>query len=325
MSAPGPQAMPTMTGIDSRPRTAFPPAILALGMALLLAALLAYANSFSVPYLLDDTTAIQENSTLRKAWPLWEALSPPTHTGLGGRPVANLTFVLNYAISGESLAGFHTVNLLLHFLAALTLGGVVRRTLQRPALRARFGDEAARLALAAAGIWLLHPIQTQSVTYLSQRTEVLFGLCYLFCLYAFIRAVEAKRPLGWYSLAVLSALAGVASKESMVTVPVMILAYDLLLVSGPHPASVRSRRGGFYLALAGSWLLLALLMRELPDRGVGFGTTMSPGAYALIEGQAIVRYALRSVWPTPLIFDHGTDFPAARPPSWRRASSAATP
>lgn len=302
-----------MTASNGHPRKSIPLHSLFAAAALFCAALLVYANSFEVPFLLDDTATLQENAALRRTWPLWNAFSPPTDTGVGGRPIANLAFVLNYAATGESLPGFHAVNLLIHILAALTLFGVVRRTLQLPALGGRFDRDAALISLVVATLWLLHPIQTQSVTYLSQRTELLLGLFYFLSFYAFSRAATDRRPLVWQVVAVLSCFAGVASKESMVTAPVMLLVYDYLFVSEGNLATLRSRRGWFYVALATSWLLLAALMRDLPSRGVGFGSVMAPGPYALIEGQAILRYALLSVWPTPLIFDHGSDFAPASP------------
>lgn len=297
----------------AHPPRSHAPVLLILAGGLLFAALLAYANSFSVPYLLDDSATLQNNPALRQAWPLWPVFSPPTNTGVGGRPIANLAFVLNYAVTGESLAGLHTVNFLLHVLAALTLLGVVRRTLQLPVFGEGVAREASLIGGGAAALWLLHPIQTQSVTYLSQRTELLMGLFYFLCLYTFVRAVTAPRPLGWYLLATLSCLAGVASKESMVTAPALLLVFDYLFVAQRNWSVLRAKRLWFHLALASSWLLLALLMRDLPARGVGFGTTMDSLTYALIESEAVLRYALLTVWPRPLIFDYGVDFTPTAP------------
>src|SRR5690242_4678536 len=72
-----------------------------------IAAGLAYANSFSVPLLLDDWATLSHNPGLRDAWPPWLMLNPPAGTGVTGRPVANISFVLNHAASGLSLPGLH--------------------------------------------------------------------------------------------------------------------------------------------------------------------------------------------------------------------------
>jgi hypothetical protein len=86
-----------------------------------------------------------------------------------------------------SVRGYHVFNLIVHLLGALVLFGIARRTLLQPALRARFGSAATPLALAVALLWAVHPLLTESVTYVIQRAESLMGLCYLLTLYCFIR------------------------------------------------------------------------------------------------------------------------------------------
>src|SRR3954464_10539379 len=84
----------------------------AAAMAVL--AVIAYARSFSVPLILDDWVTIQHNPALQKIWPLWSMFMPVETTGLGGRPIANASFVLNYALTGPSLFSLHAVNLCIH-------------------------------------------------------------------------------------------------------------------------------------------------------------------------------------------------------------------
>src|ERR1019366_8906747 len=85
-------------------------------------------------------------------------------------------------------SSYHALNLAIHVLAALALFGSVRRTLLQPRLRSRFGTAALPLAFSATLLWMLHPLQTESVTYLAQRAESLAGLFLLLTLYAFIRS-----------------------------------------------------------------------------------------------------------------------------------------
>jgi hypothetical protein len=92
---------------------------------------------------------------------------------------------------GLSVRGYHAVNLLIHICAGLALLGIVRRTLLLPGLRHRYGEAALPLAAFAALLWTLHPLQTESVTYISQRAESLMGLFYLLTLYGFIRSVRS--------------------------------------------------------------------------------------------------------------------------------------
>jgi len=169
--------------------------MLAVAAILILAALGAYSNSFKVSFLLDDSSSISDNSSIRQLGRIGDVLSPPATGTTAARPLLNLSFALNYAVSGLSVPGYHAVNLLIHICAGLALLGIVRRTLLSPGLRHRYGEAALPLAAFAALLWTLHPLQTEAVTYISQRAESLMGLFYLLTLYCFIRAdVGRGRP-----------------------------------------------------------------------------------------------------------------------------------
>ncbi len=269
----------------------------------------AYANSFAAPFVFDDGKSIVSNPTIRQLWPLSEVLSPPSNlTGAAGRPVVNLTLALNYAVGGLDVRGYHIVNTLIHALAALTLYGIVRRTLLRPVLRERFGVSAMPLALAVALIWALHPLQTESVTCVVQRTESLMGLFYLLTLYGFIRAVEAPAPRRWWIFTVVVCLLGMATKEVMVSAPLLVLLYDRTFVAGSFAAAWR-QRGRWHAALAATWVLLLGLAVQSGQRGgvAGFGLGVSAWEYALTQCRAIILYLRLSVWPSPLVVDYGTN------------------
>ncbi len=270
------------------------------------AALLAYANTLPAPLIFDDHPAITENASIRR---FSTALSPPADgRGVTGRPVVNLSFALNFAAGGLDVRGYHATNLAIHLLAGLALLGVLRRTLQQPPLRARFGAASLPLATAAALAWTLHPLQTESVTCLAQRTESLVGLCYLATFYAFVRALEPGAARRWRVLAVVACLAGMATKEVMVTAPVLLLLYDRTFVAGSFAEAWR-RRKTFHLALAATWLLLAwLVLGQAGSRGNSEGAALVPTvfSYALTQCGAIIRYLGLALWPHPLVLDYDT-------------------
>jgi protein O-mannosyl-transferase len=222
-------------------------------------------------------------------------------------------------------AGYHAFNLAIHLLAGLTLYGIVRRTLLRPGLSERFGASAEWIALAVALLWTVHPLQTEAVTYISQRSRESF---YLGCLVylrrdACIESVFAARNSGkrqrspasrrdpaglrlrcpfedsaiarmWFVLSVAACFLGMASKEVMVTAPVMVLLYDRTFVSGSFREAWH-QHWRLYLGLAGSWLLLGCLMVGLHNRNVGYGLGMTWWGYALTECRAVVQYL---AWPS---------------------------
>ena len=275
--------------------------------ALVAAVLAAYANTLAVPFLLDDIGAIAENPTIRRLWPLSEVLTPPANAGVGGRPIANLSFALNHAVGGLEVRGYHAVNLAIHLGATLVLFGLVRRTLLLPRLRGEAleaGPGATFTAGAAALLWALHPLHTESVTYLSQRTESLMGLCYLATLYCYGRATQ-EPGRGWAVAAFLACLLGMATKEVMVTAPVAALLYDRTFVSGSLRAAWRQHHR-LLLMLAATWLLLLVLLADVRERGVAHAS-VAWWEYALTSARAIVHYLRLAVWPAPLVFDYGTD------------------
>lgn len=277
--------------------TDFP--VLRAAVVLVVAVAAAYANSFRGPFVFDDIRTLAENPTIRA---FSSALFPPANgMTTSGRPLANLSFALNYALSGSTVWSYHALNLAVHVLAALTLFGLVRRTLAQ-----RRDSSANAIAFTAALLWALHPLQTESVTYLVQRTEALCALCLLLTLYCGARAF-ASGSRRWAALSVAACFGGMACKEVMAAAPLLVLLYDRAFFAGSFGAALRARPR-YYAALAASWLLLAALVLHSGDRGgsAGFATTTTPLAYALTQLVALPRYLGLAFVPRPLVFDYGT-------------------
>jgi hypothetical protein len=188
------------------------------GVVIALAVLAAYGNSLHGPFVFDDLTSIPENPTIRHLADLGQVLSPPSVAGtsVAGRPLVNFTLAMNYAWGGLDVVGYHAFNIVIHLLSGLTLFGIGRRTLMRFPARAFSPASVPRgsgavgtnpdqkadlipllLAFAVALLWSLHPLQTESVTFVVQRTESLMGLFYLLTLYCFIRGAASSRPRLW--------------------------------------------------------------------------------------------------------------------------------
>jgi tetratricopeptide (TPR) repeat protein len=278
---------------------------LGAGLIIFFAILAVYLNSFQGPFVFDDVTGIAENPTLRH---LSSALFPPPGAlTVSGRPVLSLSLALNYAVSGTDVGSYHAVNLLIHLLATLTLFGLVRRTLARMATGGRSaGPWGSTLsALAVALLWGLHPLQTESVTYIVQRAESLMGLLYLLTLYGFVRYAETGRK-AWAWVSVLGCLLGMGTKEVMVSAPVIVLLYDRAFISGSFQEAW-GRRKNLYACLAGTWILLAFLVILNGDHAgtAGFSAGQGCLAYWLTQFPAIVRYLGLSICPYPLVFDYG--------------------
>ena len=262
-----------------------------------------YHNTFHVPFLLDDDDSISRNPTIRS---FATAFFPPTQSGItvSGRPLLNFTLAINYHLGGTNVVGYHVGNLLIHCAAALTLFGIVRQTLRLPKLEPRFGAYATPFAWFVAALWALHPLQTESVTYIIQRAESLVGLCYLFTLYAFIRATQSASRT-WAVVAGFSCILGMAAKEVMASAPLLIFLYDRTFVSGSFREAWHQHRR-LHLAFASGWLLLGALVLASGGRGttVGFAQ-VSAWDYLLTQASAIIRYLRLAVLPNDLVFDYG--------------------
>jgi tetratricopeptide (TPR) repeat protein len=271
------------------------------GLFLAAAAAAAYSNTFAVPFVYDDGPSIADNPTLRH---LGSAFLPPFNLTVGGRPVLNATLALNFHFGGINVGGYHAVNLAILVLSGLALYGILRRT---PV--PRLGPGATRAAFCAALLWVLHPLLTESVTYVIQRAESLMGLFYLLTLYCFIRGAGAPqaRAAPWYVLSVCSCLLGMGTKEVMVSAPLIVLLYDRTFVAGGFRDAL-GRRRWFYAGLGATWLALALLVLSTHGRGAtaGFGSGISWWSYLLAQLPAIVHYLRLCFWPSPLVFDYGS-------------------
>jgi hypothetical protein len=256
-----------------------PPQAAGRGLILAGAVTAVYAQTFSVPLLFDDNAGIGSNSTIRHWSTAWWG---PIRTTAAGRPIVNLSLAMNFALSGLGVWSYHAVNLAVHILAALTLFGIVRRTL----LPRRDPATAANIAFCSALLWALHPLQTEAVTYIVQRAESLMGLFYLLTLYCFIRYAEAgsSRPGLWAGLSVAFCLLGMATKEVMVSAPVMVLLYDRTFLAGDFQGAWRRHRR-VYAGLAATWALLPFLVHFSHNRGgtAGFGDEVAWGKYALTQ------------------------------------------
>ena len=285
------------------------------------AALSVWANSFRGPFIFDDLPAIVENTTIRTL-ALPGALAPPqTGQPANGRPLVNFSFALNWAVGGADVRGYHVLNLAIHALAALALFGVVRRTLRSRPLAAKFAADATPLAFALAALWMLHPLQTESVTYISQRAESLAGLCLLLTLYASIRGADSPTPMRWHALAVVTCLLGMATKEVMYAAPLLVLLHDRTFIAGTFREALR-RRPGFYAGLAATWLLLGCLVKQAGNRGAtaGFGLGITPWHYLLTQCGALVHYVRLAFWPAPLVLDYGTATTKSLAEVWPQAA-----
>jgi protein O-mannosyl-transferase len=257
-----------------------------------LVAVLVYANSLANPFVFDDHSAILANESIRQI-----AVADYAEYGRAtdGRPLVRLSFALNYALGGYEVRSFRVVNLLLHILCALLLYSALRRALP--------GRDA--VALMTALVWVVHPLNSECINYIAQRSELLMALCFLTVIYASQRAAVDSGHKAWQYAAVAACIAGMTCKESMVTAPIVVMLYDRFFL-WPNWRAAWAERRFLYSGLFGSWAVLAALVARQP-RGdsAGWGLGLSVFDYMLNQAVMVVEYLQLSLWPHPLVLDYG--------------------
>lgn len=271
-----------------------------------LCCLLAYGNSFHAPFVFDGKELI-EGQAANQAWPPLALRQP------GVRRIGIYTFALDRLWCGGALWGYHLTNLAIHAAAAGLLYGIVRRTLSGDRFGPRYAAHAGGLALAAALLWALHPLQTQSVTYLYQRFESLMGLFFLAGLYCFVRAQATSRARWWYAATVGCWLLATGTKEVAAMFPFVLLWYDRVFVARSWRELLTRRwllYGFMSLVLAGGAAYVVSLRAGYQSGGVLFVDKVTPWEYARSQPGVVLQYLRLAFWPTGQCLDYA--WPVAR-------------
>ena len=228
--------------------------ILNIFVALAAIIFLIYANGLNTPFQSDDERHIYGTPQITNV-DNYTSLS-----NIGYRHINGLSFALNYQWGQENPFGYHLFNILIHICTTFLVFFIARLTIAKGTSWDE--DAALKIALITALLFGLHPIQTETVTYISGRPGGLAGLFYFLSLLLFILAsLKGSRVLRYvfYLLSLIIFFMAVLSKETAITLPVMIILYDLCFMKGPNWPPFRSRLG-FYLcypALAGAAFFLS--------------------------------------------------------------------
>jgi len=198
-----------------------------------------YSNSFDASWHFDDFQNIVENDRVHIKDLSWDHLKTtfysPT-TGKISRPLAYLSFALNYYCDGLDVVSYHLVNLFIHYATSFILFLFIYSTLKLPSIVEKYGTHAYFIALLSAVFWVINPIHVSAVTYIVQRMTSMAALFYIIAMYGYLKARTAEkgrlRKGLYFALAVLAALAAVGTKENAVMLPVSLLLYELLLIQG---------------------------------------------------------------------------------------------
>ena len=212
---------------------------------------IAYWNSMSVPFQFDDYHTVLKNPEVRNLDSFFKEFSYLEIS----RPFLFFTFALNYKLSGLNVLGYHIVNLILHVLTAFVLYLILAKTIASEPEGASSGLYI--FPVISSLIFLVHPLATESVTYISSRSSVLSAFFYLSGIFIFIKADNARKKISLYTILLLvSYLLSIGSKEISVTFPAIILLYDFYFLSKGELKKIKEKFSFFYLPL----LLITILL-----------------------------------------------------------------
>ncbi|OGP88501.1 MAG: hypothetical protein A2156_03505 [Deltaproteobacteria bacterium RBG_16_48_10] len=233
--------------------------LLAIGL-MVAVTLVAYANTFQVPFQFDDVPNISGNDSIQFKDFSFEELKELIRQNYRDsiRFFAYTTFALNYYFGKLQVFGYHLVNLLIHLSSGIILYWFLLLTFTLPSLKERYGSKAFSLALFSALLFLSHPIQTQSVTYIVQRMASMGGMFYLLTMALYVRgrlSSGSKRYLCWSGMAS-SYLLGLFTKENVAILPFFIALYEFYFFQN-GPLSPKRKKALTYVF--GAVLLIGLL------------------------------------------------------------------
>ncbi len=176
-------------------------------------------------------------------------------------------------------------------------------------------------------LWALHPLVTETVIYATQRSELMMAFFYLATLYCSLRYWTAipfpfregsgegsfqqaqphrHRP-AWLTLAVFACLAGMASKEVMVSAPLVVLLYERTFIAGSLKKALR-QSWPLYIGLALTWILLLFVSLRAPyGTAAGFQVGVPAHHWWLTQAKVFLMYLKLSLWPWPLLIHY--EFP----------------
>lgn len=197
-----------------------------------------YSNTFHASWHFDDEPNILDNEPLHLNKLNWQNIEKTFFASIINddkmrRPIACLSFALNYYFGKDNIFGYHFVNLSIHFLASIFLFLFIYHSLNLPLLKAKYGPNSYFIALLATILWTINPIQTQAITYIVQRMASMAGMFYIMSMYFYLKGRTSTNRLSilsHYFFCFIAAILAFGSKENAAMLPISIFLFDLFII-----------------------------------------------------------------------------------------------
>jgi hypothetical protein len=283
-------------------------------------ALVAYSNTFTVPFHFDDRPNILDNPNVHIKVLTWDRVDQLVKNTYKEsiRVFSYFTLALNYYFGGVHVFGYHLVNFIIHVASGIFLYGFLTLTFNLPRLKEKYGGISYRVALFASLIFIAHPIQTQSVTYIVQRMASMAGMFYLLSMVLYIQGKlsSGKIRIIYFGGMVLAYVLGVFSKENVTILPVFIALYEFYFFQNldlsPRGKKIVILLGGVLLGLlAFGFILWGKRYIELTIAGYQY-RTFTLSERVLTQFRVVLYYLSLLIYPHPSRLNLDYDFPLSR-------------
>ena len=206
-----------------------------------------YANTFHASWHFDDEQNIEKNARLHLTDLSWQNVKNTFFASTDGsgklyRPVACLSFAINYYFGKSNVFGYHLTNICIHLISSLFLFLFIYGVLRLPVLEARYGPHAYSIALLSTVLWAVNPIQTQAITYIVQRMASMAAMFYIMAMYFYLRArtsYQRYSRFAWFFLCLTSGIFAFGSKENAAMLPFSLFLFDFLLIQGSVKRNIK--------------------------------------------------------------------------------------
>ncbi|MDY0389452.1 MAG: tetratricopeptide repeat protein [Desulfobulbus oligotrophicus] len=288
-----------------------------------------YGNTFSAPWQFDDKPNILDNYTIQiktlQPDTLKQALlAKPYYPGQIERPLAYLSFALNWYVGQDNPFGYHLVNLCIHILTAFFLFATTRLLLQTPRMRHLAERDVLAIALLSATLWAINPVQTQAVTYIVQRMASMAALFYVLAVHSYLLARRTNAPWqrwGHLFCCALFFLLALGNKENAVTLlPGLLLIELIFLKRNDGFAKLLLRllvAANLLLLLAATYYSISHGLLQSLTSPVG-SRPFSVGERLLTQPSILLFYLSLLLYPSParLSIDHSFPLSASLFQPW---------
>ena len=277
--------------------------------ALFLLPILAYSNTLKSSWHLDDYDTIVTNTRLHLSDLSVESVYKSffSRSDKLFRPVACLTFGLNWYFGEGQVAGFHMVNLGIHILTAFFLFFAILNLYQSPRLRGNSDSPIFSIALLTAVFWALNPVQTQGVTYIVQRMASLAAMFYVIAIYCYLKArisrVKSHQKM-YFVFCLAGFLLALGSKENSITLPLSLFLLEIIFFQNMDNPKTKK------IILSAAIVSFIFILSALIYFTLGDGSTLLNNGYSkrsftlsqrlMTESRIAIFYISQLFYPNPL-------------------------